>query len=267
MASQPWPNVRLTLRADLARDFRQWCGQAGADPADVLELLVTSADRNHPERAGLAMRVIARIAAHETAFVYDLPTPADADVAVARMGPPVSETGEPVGPIRRDHRGVELTDDAATAWAAGRGYWVMASRQPQPQYLAISRLGLITHVFRTDRWDSINTTPTRYWATHGWLIDPEARTLQAIDPQARKRKVPAVTERDLAVLDALSDQIITYPPDKAGTSLLRLNGVAAAQREYQSAWRAARAATQDRPRHRLDRTSRPQATVRKHRAR
>lgn len=239
--SAPWPVVRLTLRADLAGDFRAWCGEHGVDPADALELLVTSLDGNHPERAAAAADVLARFAAGEARGVYELGTPAEADVALMRMGPVIAETPATGDPYRRDHRGADLTDDAVRCWNAGRGYWIFSSKQSRPDYVTITRLGVVLHVYRTDSWEPINSTPTRYWATGGWLIDPHTRQLQPVDRQARRRKVPAVTTRDLAVLDAVKGQLVTYPADKASASVLRLNSTSAASREYQSEWRARRA--------------------------
>lgn len=238
----PWPVVRLTLRSDLAGDFRAWCGEHGVDPADALELLVTSLDSNHPQRAAAAADVLGRLAARQARGVYELGTPAEADVALTRMGPVIAETPATSDPYQRDHRGADLTDDAVRCWGAGRGYWPFSSKQSLPDYVVITRLGVVMHVYRTDAWKPIDSTPTRYWAACGWLIDPHTRQLQPVDRQARRRKVPAVTTRDLEVLDAVSGQLVTYPADKSGASVLRLNGTSAARRQYQSKWRARRAA-------------------------
>ncbi len=241
--SAPWPVVRLTLRADLAGDFRAWCAENGADPADALELLVSSLDTNHPLRAQAAARVLARLQDGDARSVYELETPADADVAIVRMGPPIAETPEPGDPYRRHHRGADLTDDAAACWSAGRGYWIFSARQPLPEYLVITRLGQVLHAYRTDEWEPIDSSPQRFWGRRGWWINPATRRLEAVDGAARRRKVPSAEPRDLAVLDAVHDMLVTYPPDKAGASVLRLNRTSAALREYQGLWRARRLAT------------------------
>lgn len=238
--SAPWPVVRLTLRADLAGDFRAWCAEYGTDPADALELLVSSLDSDHPERAAAAGRLLARLRNGQSRSVYDLAAPKDADLAVVRMGPPIAEPPDRGKPYPRDHRGADLTDDSMRAWSAGRGHWVFSTKQPLPEYLVATRLGQVLHVYRTETWEAIDSTPTRFWARRGWWINPETRELEPVDTAARRRKVPVVTNRDLAVLDACHDQVVTYPADKAGATVLRLNTASAALREYQAIWRARR---------------------------
>lgn len=241
-ASPSWPTVRLTLRADLAEQYRCWCSTVGSDPADMLELLILAADSADVARSRLAHRILSRISHGEAKPVYDVELPNEADVAVVRMGPPVSETADRAFPIIRAHRGIDITADAATAWAAGRGYWTLARRVPFPEYLAVSRLGLVLHVYRVAEWESVPTQPERQWASRGWLIDAAEGRLVAVDEQAAQREIPPVTEQDLTVSRRLTGALITYPPEKSGTAVLRLNRSSAAQRRYQASWRAARSA-------------------------
>lgn len=233
MPNPPWPVTRLTLREDLAQKFRARSLQILADPSDVLELMLTAFAEDDATQASLAAQTLATLEAGAGTSLTDMDLPHGSDVAVVRMGPTYVEGPDEVFPegYQRHSRGATIADTPQQAWSAGRGYWRFGL--PGPKHLVITRLGRVLGVYRTDSWAQIDTG--RIWADKGWLIDPRTRKLRSLAERSRT-KTPDITEEDLIVLDAFDGHTLTYPLDRRGSAIFRLDDLSRARRS-----RAARA--------------------------
>lgn len=231
MPNPPWPITRLTLREDLAEEFRAKTARLGADSPDVLELLITAFVDEPAQDSAIAAAALRDITEGRSVSVVDAPLPHGSDVAVVRMGPPVDDSGTVVtGGYPRTRRGVSLSSTPAEAWSAGRGYWKLAL--PGPKHLVVTRLGVVLGIFRTDSWSQIEGG--RIWADVGYLLDSDTESVVAVDRS--RRRPPAITDEDLAVLRCFAGVTVTYPLDRRGSASYRLDDLSRARRN-----RAARA--------------------------
>lgn len=218
---------RLYKRVEIVAE--RW----GIDPADVMELTLTAGlpteGRKIDDEADFTSRLCRRFEADEALDMSPLSDKlAGHKVGLLRMGPVVTEDagrsikpgtddpsleGESQTGYPRAWMGMSVSDSALEVWQASRGYWRL---KKDLRYLVPTRFGYAPYVFKVEDWIRYNST--KFYASSGWLIYPEAgvrrQLIEPVDGEhlCRLGEPEAAEDADLTVGQMLGNQLLRLGP-------------------------------------------------------